>query len=377
MEVRSVGFAFGRPGFGDVEGGAIIQVKKTMSALSKNGVSTKFIESPTDLSSSPDIDILHIYNMPFSRRTLRFVEAGKRRGLDVVVTPVYWDFSHSQIVEFFTQKFGIEPSPAMKHAVPLLCPLYRFGRRILRSEVNFNLHPNRFHEILDRADLILPNSEMEMVQLAEMANFDLTALREKSRIVYNAADTELFEPVEDASTIVKEDYGISDYVLQVGAIYPNKNQGSVLKAVDNLNVPLVLIGRADNKYGKDIVRTAADKDGVLVIDELPHEELPKFYSAAQTHVLPSFRDSPGLVSLEAAMCGAEVVVSNSTHCPVDEYFHDNAHVCDPYSTTSIRKTIVDAYSEPHNDKEFRDRLRTRFSWDKTAADTIKAYRTLS
>ena len=48
-------------------------------------------------------------------------------------------------------------------------------------------------------------------------------------------------------------------------------------------------------------------DRLTIIDHLPQELLASAYAAAGVHALPSWMETCGLVSLEAALCGTPLV----------------------------------------------------------------------
>lgn len=77
-------------------------------------------------------------------------------------------------------------------------------------------------------------------------------------------------------------------------------------------------------------------------------------------------------SVDAIATGANIVVSSSQFCPIDTYFKEiigkHVFLCNPYSISSIRKAIEDAYNAPLMRKSIN-----RFSWDLTAKQTYLAY----
>ena len=118
--------------------------------------------------------------------------------------------------------------------------------------------------------------------------------------------------------------------------------------MNHKEIPLVFIGKQNKikQYYVDKTKElAAARGNTYFIEEMSQEELCAYYKAAKVHVLPSFRESPGLVSLEALYHGCNIVVSNRRYCPTDYYRFDKiAYTCDPYSITSIEKAIIDAYN---------------------------------
>ncbi|WP_024197888.1 glycosyltransferase, partial [Escherichia coli] len=165
-------------------------------------------------------------------------------------------------------------------------------------------------------------------------------------------------------------------ILCVGRFEPIKNQLSVCKALLNTELNLILIGaaHAHNKdYLKKIQKVNAVNNNIHIITKnIEQYELNSYYNKCRVHVLASFRESPGLSSLEALATGANIVVSSSQFCPIDTYFKEiigkHVFLCNPYSISSIRKAIEDAYNAPLMRKSIN-----RFSWDLTAKQTYLAY----
>lgn len=117
---------------------------------------------------------------------------------------------------------------------------------------------------------------------------------------------------------------------------------------------------------------AIQRGNTYLINELPQNQLAGYYKAAKVHVLPSFRESPGLVTLEALFYGCNIVTSNEKFCPIKYYQFDKfGYTCSPYSLKSIQRAVVSAYKGskvkiPRNYFEF-------FSYQNAAKVTRNAY----
>ena len=92
--------------------------------------------------------------------------------------------------------------------------------------------------------------------------------------------------------------------------------------------------------------------------------------AAKVHILGSWWENTGLVSLEAAMCGCNVVTTN--RAPWREYFEEDAWVCDPASPEDIRTAVESALAAPYN-RRLADRIQRRFTWSLAAQALTQAY----
>jgi glycosyltransferase involved in cell wall biosynthesis len=113
-----------------------------------------------------------------------------------------------------------------------------------------------------------------------------------------------------------------------------------------------------------------------IIEHLPPKRLRSAYAAARVHVLPSWIETCGLVTMEAALADCNVVVSIAGY--ELEYFRDMAYYCDPADVDSIRQAVVEAYGNYARDGEQRRRLKElilqEYSWIRAAEATHQAYR---
>jgi glycosyltransferase involved in cell wall biosynthesis len=137
-------------------------------------------------------------------------------------------------------------------------------------------------------------------------------------------------------------------------------------------IPLVFAGGewGQSRYGRWCQQLGKRRGNTFFIEKIAHELMPLLYSHAAVHVLPSLRESPGLASLEAALYGASCIVS--IHCPVTEYFGDDALVCDPADIGDVRDKIIGAWNAPLSDA-LRLRVLNSFTWARAAQCTHRAY----
>ncbi len=91
------------------------------------------------------------------------------------------------------------------------------------------------------------------------------------------------------------------------------------------------------------------------------------------HVLPSWFETTGLSSLEAAAMGCNLVITRKGD--TEEYFGDMAYYCEPDDISSIREAVLNAYSAPKNPK-LKDHILENYTWNKTAEQTLNAYKTV-
>jgi glycosyltransferase involved in cell wall biosynthesis len=106
---------------------------------------------------------------------------------------------------------------------------------------------------------------------------------------------------------------------------------------------------------------------------LAPQELFTAYANAKVHVLPSYFETTGLSSLEAAVMGCNIVVTDRGD--TKDYFDKHAWFCDPDSPQSIKQAVDAAFAAPYDEK-FRQHILTSYTWKKAAEETLKAYKTV-
>jgi glycosyltransferase involved in cell wall biosynthesis len=108
------------------------------------------------------------------------------------------------------------------------------------------------------------------------------------------------------------------------------------------------------------------------IERLPGAELQRLVTASAVHVLPSWADLPGLVSLEAAALGTHVVAG--TRGSEREYLGPDVDYVDPLDPQGIRAAVTRALRRPARERgDALDLRLVRLSWDLHAERTIAAY----
>jgi glycosyltransferase involved in cell wall biosynthesis len=161
-------------------------------------------------------------------------------------------------------------------------------------------------------------------------------------------------------------------VLCVGRIEGIKNQLSLIRGLSGTRFQLYVIGNAatnQQDYYHECKKSAGGN--IHFIESLPQEDLLRYYRKAKVHVLPSWFETTGLSSLEAAAMGCNVVITEKGDAK--EYFGRLAYYCEPSSPDSIRKAVEKAASAPV-DTALRKKILTNYTWQITAAETASAYR---
>jgi len=160
-------------------------------------------------------------------------------------------------------------------------------------------------------------------------------------------------------------------VLCVARIEGIKNQINLIKALNNTDYKLLLIGAcAPNQvdYYNECRSIAAGN--ITFINHIPQDELVEYYERAKVHILPSWFETTGLSSIEAAAMGCNIVITDKGD--TREYFEDDAFYCDPSQPQSILAAVKKASSAPFNEG-LRQKILAKYTWKQAAIQTLKAY----
>jgi len=217
----------------------------------------------------------------------------------------------------------------------------------------------------------------------------LVGANDKKVSVAHLAAAEEFKPLsQDKSTYIKKKYNLPEqFVLYVGDVTWNKNVPRLMRAIQKIDAPLLMVGKAlveenfdkTNSWNKD--RLEIQKLGnenskkFIRLGFIPTEDLVAIYNSATVFVFPSLYEGFGLPILEAMQSGCPVITTKESSLP--EVAGEAAYYVDGYDVENIAKGIETVF----NTKKLQDELSEKaiaqakkFNWKKTAEETIEAYR---
>jgi glycosyltransferase involved in cell wall biosynthesis len=154
-----------------------------------------------------------------------------------------------------------------------------------------------------------------------------------------------------------------------------KNQLMLVAALRASGLKLVLIGSARLPQYLELVRAYGPAD-LVVLPHLKPDEVASAYAAARVHALPSWMETCGMVTMEAALADCNAVCSIAGY--EMEYYRDLVYYCDPADVGSIRSAVESAHANYEGDGPRRvalkQRLLSEYTWQRAAELTYRAYR---
>ena len=221
--------------------------------------------------------------------------------------------------------------------------------------------------LLKRADAVLAVSQATAHDAARYASVDPTRIS----VVYEAADP-IFQPRPGAATRVKERFGVdAGYLLFVGALDARKDPAGLLRAwaaaKEKLpGVQLVVAG--------DPGRQAPPMPGAIAIGQVDKPLLADLYTAAGCLVFPSRYEGFGLPCLEGMACGCPVVAYRNSSLP--EVVDSAGELVDDGDADALGRAAAGLCAKPDRARRAGLERAQRFSWRKTARQTISVYEAL-
>ncbi len=355
-----------RPDVSTVPGGDTVQMERTKDGLEHLGVEVK-IGSVQDLGSTPAYDIVHLFNWQW----LAQVVAQWPRDLPVrrlVLSPIFWFHTGHWFEQASTTKpvwKMLRKSLGMKRA----CHLYESWQQV---KFRWGSDGRRLRELLTIPEQLLPNSQMETDYLEQV--FDLRGrLAPRSSVVPNGIDPALFDPLPAPDQAFGEEYGLKDFIIEVARVQSAKNQLGLIEALFDVSIPIVFVGQPspyEESYISLCYERARQRGNVFFLGQRTPKQVAGIVSQAAVHVLPSWRETPGLASLEAAAAGCRIV--STSIGSAQEYFGEDAWYCDPRDPQTIRNAVLQALKSPLP-AGLRERVLNNFTWNEAAKATYQAY----
>jgi glycosyltransferase involved in cell wall biosynthesis len=339
-----------------VPGGDTVQAVETSRHLNELGLSVT-----VKLTNEPIVyeayDLLHFFNLIRPADILFHL---RKAATPFVVSTILVDYSEydrhhrkgaGMLLSYFSAS-GIEYVKTIARWLTgkdHLCSYQYLWKGQWRSMIS----------VIKQAKLLLPNSASEFKRLKK--NYPFASAYS---VIPNGINHHLFKP--DGTAIRN-----NRLVICVARIEGIKNQLNLIRALNDTEFNLLLIGAySPNQAGYYRACRSAAAANVTFIGHLPQINLLAYYQQAKVHILPSWFETTGLSSLEAAAMGCNIVITDKGD--TREYFGDDAFYCNPGDPADILKAVKQASLAPV-DKKLSEKIFNNYTWKQAAEETYKAY----
>lgn len=249
-----------------------------------------------------------------------------------------------------------------------------FDRRVVvstHSIYNFpkkGLYRNFVRLVLSSVNIVICLSKQSASELEYLG-----IPKEKIRVFTYWIDLKKFKRHKEAKK--KLGWDKTFVVLFVGRLIAEKGVIQLLEAAKiwNRNITLVVIGTGPlNSY---IEEQRIRNDHIVFLGKINNDQLPIFYSAADTLIVPSINEEGfGRVILESLACGTPTIGSNRGAIPeaMDETVGELINI----SPQNIKNAVESLYNNRHKLQLFSEKARkfaaARFS-EKNIKTIIESY----
>ena len=199
------------------------------------------------------------------------------------------------------------------------------------------IHLWKFKKAANSADKIIAISEQTKLDIIQFLKVPET----KIEVIYQGCHRAFKEQQSDEfiqKTIEK--FNLPErFVLNVGTIEERKNLLSIVKAIKDTEIPLVVVGKKAKYFKKieNFIQKNKMEKQVHFLEGVSMDELAVIYKLADIFIYPSFFEGFGIPVIEALFSKTAVITSN-TSCLPEAGGPDSVYV-DPENYLDIQSKI--------------------------------------
>lgn len=277
--------------------GIVSQAKTWKNGLEKNGHKVDLINM-WDKNDWKEYDIIHFFG--FSTYMAEFIEGVSKINPNIICSPI------------------LDPN----FSISALKIYSKWGSKKLRlTNPYYSLS-----QVKDKIKLYFVRSKFEQEYISQGFNID----ENKCPII----------PLSFETNSTKEIYEKENFCLHISLLADErKNVKRLIDAAKKYNFKLILAGKLRNEDEANKLKSwIGDSNNIEYKGFISFEEMYELYSKAKVFALPSTNEGVGIVALEAASYGCDIVITNKGG--PKEYYSDMAIKVDPYDIDEIGKSVL-------------------------------------
>lgn len=210
-------------------------------------------------------------------------------------------------------------------------------------------------KVLRRCDVIVPmNKPTEKTLLENGFN--------NVRYLPNPLSEQIIKEVSELDGRFQRNAG---QLLFVGHVYETKGVYELVKGCKNIEgVKLRIVGKYTNEMKDNLLSISTssyNKDWIVFVGEIPHEEVLKELLKADVFVFPSYTEGFPNVILEAMACGCPIIASDVGAIPeMLDIQNEACGICiHPHSSSEVHDAVFLLLKDSSRKEEYAKRAKMR------------------
>lgn len=200
------------------------------------------------------------------------------------------------------------------------------------------IYKKKFRHACEASDRIVAISECTKNDIVDLFHI----AEEKIDVVYQGCH-EAFKTIktEEQKTELRNKLKLpKDFLLNVGTIEPRKNILPTVKAIKDIDIPLVIVGKPTRYHQEimDFIRQNNMENRIFFFQGLAMEELAVLYASATIFIYPSIYEGFGIPIIEALYSSTPVITSKMGVFP--EAGGPASCYIDPTDVSQIQQAIT-------------------------------------
>lgn len=310
-------------------------------------------------------------------QALEWAEMMKKKGHEVEQISVWGDYNWNSfdVIHFFYFGFSFLPfyvflksraTQAKFVCSPILDPhapiwVYKILSHLAIPKLKIWNEFSLLRKYRHLFECFFARSEYEKMYLSKAFGIN----EKKIRIIPLASRFNVMENVTEKEIFCLHISRISD---------STKNVFRLVDAAIKYDFKLVLVGNSTIDFNQRLLKKIGANENIKILGRVSDEKLKDLYSRAKVFALPSIREGVGLVALEAASYGCDIVITNIGG--PKEYFLPNAIAVNPYSVDDIGKAIKEFLEGKTFQPELKKSIMNYYSEQKVSEHLNEAYTSL-
>lgn len=163
------------------------------------------------------------------------------------------------------------------------------------------------------------------------------------------------------------------YCLHVSIITDErKNVMRLMQAAIKYKFNLVLAGSNKEEDFPTFKKIIESNDNITYLGRVSDEKLIELYKEAKVFALPSITEGVGMVAVEAAAYGCDIVVTKLGG--PKEYYGNNAFIINPYDVDEIGASVIRALTETNKQPLLMNQIIEKYNLSSCVDELKEVYR---